>query len=317
LRHACVDEQSEVACGEAIAAATDAVVTGILDPGTYTAFADAHDRDAAGRYVLSLEVEPPAGSGVPGDTCADAIPLGIAPNVSGDTFDARDDVAGSCGGASAADVVYRLEVARRSRFLAALQAEEGPHVVVAWRRCGDRTTEIACGRELDEVLAPGTYFVAVDGSSEEALGRFVLSWSLQDLAVQAAACRAVPTLVDGATLSGTTSGAGDKFAVSCAAGESTVTGSDRVYKIVAPTRAHVQIELSASSFDGAIALRKACSDVAGAARGAELACEGWDSNGGQSTIIDRVLEAGTYWVVVDGKTPNDQGSFTLRYRTVR
>jgi hypothetical protein len=313
VRRSCADEQSEIACGEAGGAAGDAVVTGVFDAGTYTVFADAHDRDAAGRYSLQVDVAPAAGTGTTGDGCSDALPMGGGPTLSGDTFAARDDVAGSCGGAGAADLVYRLDVPRRSRLVAAFQSEEAPHLFVVWRRCGDRSTEIACGREIDDVLAPGTYFVAVDGSSEDAIGRFAVSWSLQDLTAQGGACLGAPTLVDGRTVVGTTAGAGDKFAASCAGANGTASGPDRVYKFVLPRRMHVHIALTASSFDAAIALRKVCADAAGGARAAELACEA-DSDVGQRTILERTLEAGTYWVVVDGQTPNDQGSFTLEYR---
>jgi hypothetical protein len=316
LRRACADEQSEVACGEPAGAGNDAVVTGVFDAGTYTVFADARDRDAAGRYSLEVVVAPLGGHGTAGDGCADAIGLGNGPSISGDTFDARDDVAGSCAGASAADVVYRVDVSKRSRFVAALQAEEAPHVLVLGRRCGDRSTEVACGRDLDEVLAPGTYFVAVDGASDDALGRFTLAWSMQDLTAQAGACLAAPTLVDGATVAGTTIGASDKFAVSCAGGDAMASGPDRVYKVVLPKRAHAHLELSAPSFDAAIALRMACADASGGPRAAELLCE-TDSDLGQRKIIDRVLEAGTYWVVVDGQAPSDQGPFTLEYRLSR
>ncbi len=316
MRHACADEQSEVACGEAPGAGSDAVLTGVFDAGTYTVFADARDRDAAGRYSLDVAVAPPAGDGTAGDSCADAIPLGGASTVSGDTFDAHDDVAGSCGGASAADVVYRLDVPKRSRFVAALQTEEAPHLLVLWHRCGDRSTEVACGRDLDEVLPPGSYFVAVDGATEDALGRFTLGWSVQDLTAQGGACVAASLLVDGVTVAGTTIGATDKFAVSCAADDGTSTGPDRVYKIVLAKRAHVHIELSAPSFEAALAVRKVCGDGLGGARAAELLCEA-DSDVGRRTIVDRVLEAGDYWVVVDGQAPNDQGPFTLEYRLLR
>lgn len=316
VRRSCLDEQSEVACGESGGAAGDAVVTGVFDPGTYTVFADAHDRDAVGRYSLQVDVAPTAGTGGSGDGCGDAIVLGNGASVSGDTFAARDDVAGSCGGAGAADLVYRVEVTKRSRLVAALQAEEAPHLLVVWRRCGDRSTEVACGRDVDEVLPPGTYFVAVDGSSEDALGRFTLSWSLQDLTAQGGACLSAPTLVDGGTVAGTTVGAGDKFAASCAGSDGAASGPDRVYKIVVPRRTRVHVALTASSFDAAIALRKVCADASGGAKAAELACEA-DSDVGQRTIIDRTLEVGTYWVVVDGQTPNDQGSFVLEYRAMR
>ena len=108
-----------------------------------------------------------------------------------------------------------------------------------------------------------------------------------------------------------------KLAVSCAGEDGTASGPDRVYKVAVPRRTHVHIELESSSFEAAIALRKSCGDASGGASAAELVCEASDTDGGQPTILDRVLEAGTYWVVVDGKTPNDQGSFTLRYRTAQ
>ena len=316
LRHSCVDEQSEVSCGEAAGAGGDAVITGVFDAGTYTVFADARDRDAAGRYSLEVAIAPPGGNGTAGDVCADAIPLGIGPAVSGDTFEARDDLSGSCGGASAADVVYRLDVSRRSRFVAGIQAEEAPHVLVLWHRCGDRSGELACGRDLDEILAPGSYFIAVDGASEDALGRFTLAWSAQDLTAQTGACLGAPVLVDGATVAGTTAGASDKFAVSCSGGDGTASGPDRVYRIVLSRRGHVHLELSAPSFDAAIALRKACADATGGPRAAELQCEG-DSDAGHRTVVDRTLEPGQYWVVVDGQGPTDEGPFSLEYRLLR
>ncbi len=159
--------RATIACGESGAAAGDATVTGIWDAGAYWVFADGHERDSTGRYTLLLETSTPAGAGTRADDCGDASPLaaGAAGNIGGDTFDARDDVAGSCGGAGAPDVVYRLEVAKRSRFVASLEDEEAPHVIVLWRRCGERSAEAACGRSVDEVLAPGAYFVGVDVDS--------------------------------------------------------------------------------------------------------------------------------------------------------
>jgi hypothetical protein len=316
LRRACADEQSEVACGESGEQAGDAAVTGIFEAGAYTVFADAHDRDAAGRYSLRADVAPLAGTGTIGDGCGDAVVLGADATVSGDTFWARDDVAGTCSGPGAADVVYRLDVPKRSRLVATLPAEEATHVLVVSRRCGDRTTELGCGREIDEVVAPGTYFVAVDGASEDALGRFSLAWSLQDLTGQTRACGGVPTLADGAAVTGTTVGMGDKFGVSCAGGDGTTSGPDRVYAIVVPRRARVHVVVTASGFDAAVALRRTCVDPSGGPKAAEVACEA-ESDVGQRTVIDRTLEAGTYWLVVDGQTPTDQGPFTLEYRTTR
>jgi hypothetical protein len=313
VRRSCADEQSEVSCGEPTGSGGDAVVTGIFEPGAYTVFADAQEQDVAGRYSLQVDAAPTAGSGVSGDSCGDALVLGSSTTVSGDTFAARDDVAGSCGGAGAADVLYRLDLAKRSRLFVSLQEEEARHMLVAWRRCGDRSTEVACGREIDEVLGPGTYFLAVDGSSEDVLGRFTLSWSARDLSAQSSACTAAPTLVEGRVVNASTIGAGDKFSLSCVGHDSAASGADRVYKFALPRRARVHVALSAASFEAALALRRVCADVSGGARAAEIACEA-DSDVGQRTVIDRTLEAGTYWVIVDGLTANEQGPFTLEYR---
>jgi hypothetical protein len=90
-----------------------------------------------------------------------------------------------------------------------------------------------------------------------------------------------------------------------------------VYKIVVPARQRVHLALSAPSFDVALAIRKTCADAAGGPRSAELACVSDGSESGQPITVDRTLEAGTYWVVVDGQTANDQGGFTLEYRAMR
>jgi hypothetical protein len=77
----------------------------------------------------------------------------------------------------------------------------------------------------------------------------------------------------------------------------------------------VRVTVTAPGFDAAIALRKVCPD--GSASGdVELACEA-DADSGHRTSIERTLDAGTYWIVVDGQSPNDQGPFTVEYRTVR
>jgi hypothetical protein len=313
LRRACSDPESETACGESRAGTNDAAMTGVLDEGGYTVFADARERDSAGRYTLSLETAPPAGSGIPGDACGDAIPLGgSGGTVAGDTFPARDDVSGSCGGGGAADVVYRLDVPRRSRLQASLQGEEGPHVLVAWRRCGDRASELACGPTLDEVLGPGTYFVGVDGATRDALGRFAMGWTVQDLAAQSTACASAPLLVAGRTAAGTTAGAGDRFATACGAHDGAADGPDRVFRFALAARAKVKLELVAPTFDAFLALRRSCGDAAGNTGGVQLACSA-AADRARTTQLEGTLERGTYWVVVDGQSPNDEGAFTLKY----
>jgi hypothetical protein len=320
VRRACADEQSEVACGESGAATGDAAVTGMFEPGTYTVFADARERESAGHYTLSLDTLPPGGSGVPGDGCGDAAPLGsgaaVTGTANGDTFAARDDVAGSCGGAGAPDVVYRLDVAKRSRFVATLDGEEATHLLVAWRRCADRSAEVACGRSIDTVLTPGSYFVAVDGAEPDTFGRFSLAWAVRDLTAQVGACASAVPLVEGRATSSTTVGAGDRFVTSCGASDAGASGADRVFKINVASRSTVRVTVSSTGFDPAVAIRRVCADGAPNGGDLEVACEA-DADSAHKTSVERTLEPGPYWIVVDGQSANDQGAFTIDYRVVR
>jgi hypothetical protein len=280
-------------------------------------FADGHVHDQAGAYTLQLDVAPPSGSGTTGDACDDAQPLaGASGSVSGDTFAARDDVSGSCGGAGAADALYRFDVPRRSRVVFSIENEESEHLLIVWKRCGDKGTEVACARSMDDVLAPGAYFIAVDGTGADKLGRFSLAWAQHDLTAQASACATVTSLAPGSKIEGSTIGASDKFLASCVSGDAGPSGPDRVYRITLAAHATVHLSLTATTFEPSLALRKSCVDVAGGAAGAELECAS-EGDGAHHTTIDREVEAGTYYVVVDGQSPSDQGPFALEYRVVR
>jgi hypothetical protein len=317
VRRSCADEQSEVDCADTTTGVGDAAVVGLFDPGQYTVFADGRRSDQTGTYTLQLDVAPPSGSGTTGDACDDAQPLaGATGTLAGDTFAAHDDVSGSCGGAGAADVVYRMDVTRRSRVVLSIDSEESEHLLVVWKRCGDKGAEVACARSVDEVLAPGTYFVAVDGTAPEKMGRFALSWAQHDLTAQTAACAAVPGLAAGGTASGTTIGAADKFIASCVTSDGGPSGPDRVYKITLASHATVHLAVTAATFDASLTLRKSCVDGPGGASAAELECAG-ESDGAHHTSIDRDLESGTYYVVVDGQSATDQGPYTLEYKLIR
>jgi hypothetical protein len=136
VRRTCSDEQSEVACSDISGADSEAAFVSVLDPGSYAVFADSRDQ-TDGRFTLAAETAPEAGSGVQGDGCADAEVLNHSdPNVTGDTFFAKDDIAGRCGGQGAADVVYRVDLPHKSRLIATMGQQDGAKDV--WRSL-DRT----------------------------------------------------------------------------------------------------------------------------------------------------------------------------------
>ncbi len=315
VRRVCADDASEVACSAHGASPEEAAFVGVLDPGAYAVFADATARDVAGRYTLRAEMALEQGSGVAGDGCSDAAPLSAPDKPTGDTFLARDDVAGSCGGGGAPDVVYRVDIARRTRFAAQVESEEGRHILVLSRACGDRSAEIACAARIDEALAPGVYFLAVDGATPSSFGRFTLDVRARDIGAQETACKSPPLLVAGKPLTASTSGAGDKFTTTCGGREDAPGTGDRVYRMSLAQKSHVQILLATPTWDGVVALRRSCVDVAASPRSSELRCNN-DVGDAHHSKIDMTIDAGVYFVVVDGHSAGDEGPFTLEYKVL-
>jgi hypothetical protein len=317
LRRVCADEASEIGCADSGAVSEEATWVGVLGAGSYAVFADAKETDQHGRFTLRAETAPEAGSGVTGDTCADAIAIGVTERtVSGDTFAARDDGAARCGGAGAPDVYYRLDLLRRSRVGVRVGNEEGKHIVSLARSCGDRATEIACANRVDEVLAAGVYWVAVDGATPDSFGRFDLDVRVTDVGGQETACQAPPLLVDGRTVHGTTVGAGDRFRTSCGGREDTQSSPDRMYKLVVAARSKVRLVLVTPTWDGVLTLRRSCVDTSASASAVEVRCNN-DAEDVHHARIEAPLDPGTYWVLVDGHASGNEGAFTLEYKTVR
>lgn len=319
VRGVCTDDRSELGCTDAGARSDEAAFVSVLDPGAYAVFADSAEKNARGRYAIEADMTVEGGAGVRGDACGDALP--IVPNdrpIDGDTFDAKDDVSGRCTARGAPDVLYRFEVTRRSRVTARFTAEEGAHAFVLARSCTDRATELACGTTLDEVLSPGVYSLAVDGTTKGAFGRYTFELKAKDVTLQEAACRAPPPLALGQTVTGTTVGAGDRFTASCAGGEDLQASGDRVYKLTIASRTRVELALSTPSHDGVLALRTTCLDPPrmSSARGVEVACNN-DAPDNRHSKIVTTLDAGTYFVVVDGHQGKHEGPFTLTARAVK
>jgi hypothetical protein len=310
VRRTCLDDRSEVGCTDSGAKSEEAALVTVLDPGAYTVFADSAEKGSHGRYVIQAELTSETGAGIRGDSCADAIT--IVPNekaVEGDTFEAKDDISARCAGAGAPDALYRFEVTHRSRVTARFTAEEGEHVFVLARSCTDRASELACASTIDEVLSPGTYSLAVDGTPRGPFGRYTFQLKARDLSLQESACRAPPALVLGQTVKGTTAGAGDRFVESCAGREEAQASSDRVFKLTLAARTHLQLLLSTPGHDGVLAIRKACVDPPQmkSVRTVESACNN-DGPDNRHSKIDTTLDPGTYFV---------EGAFTLESKIVK
>jgi hypothetical protein len=293
-----------------------ATYTGVLEAGGYAVFADSTGREGDGRFTLLAETSPMQGSGAPGDTCPDAFPIAASARYDGDTFPSRDDVAGSCGGAGAPDEVYRLDLPKRMRLTTRIARQEGHHVFVLTRTCGDRSGEIACGATIDQVVSPGTYWLAVDGATPMDFGRYSFEARFHDVGAQETACKSAPILRSGSTVTASTDGAGDKFTTSCGGREDTQSNPDRMYRIDLAHKSHVTLALTTATWDGVLALRRSCVDPVPATgvQANELRCNNDDGGDSHRAKIDMNLEAGTYYVLVDGNATGNSGPFTLDYR---
>ncbi len=322
VRRTCTDERSEIACfdqSSGIQQNTQAVFVGVLDPGSYTVFADSSQEAADGQFSLTAELAPETGTGGTGDGCADAIPLTTSTTASGDTFDVKDDISGKCTGPGAPDVVYRIDLPHRSRIRARFAGEEGKndrqrgHVLVLQKTCADRSSELACAETIDQVLQPGTYFLAVDGATTSSFGKFELEYNVQDVSAQETACKSAPTLGEGQTVSGSTKGVPNHFETSCGGDARYGVSGDRVYRIVLTQRSSITLVLTTVGWDGVLAVRRACLDPTGSSgpHAAEVACNN-DAEDAQHSRITTTIEPGTYFVIVDGFR-STEGSYTLSY----
>ncbi len=319
LRKTCGDDKTEIGCSDSGAKPEDATFVGFVDPGAYTVFADSSEKSVHGRYTIEAELIPESGTGARGDSCGDALPINATEkSVEGDTFPARDDFAGKCSAPGTPDVVYRFELTKRARVRAQLATQEGEHTFVLLKNCTDKTSEVACSASIDEVLPPATYWLVVDGANREGLGRFSFSLSARDVTAQEAACKAPPLLVANQKVTGTTVGAGDKFMTSCGGREDVQASPDRIFKLVLPQKQKIQLLLSTPTHDGVLAIRKSCLDPPHmrSVRAAEASCNN-DSGDNRHSKIETTLEAGTYFVVVDGHSGKNEGSFTLEYKTLK
>ncbi|MBX3274794.1 MAG: pre-peptidase C-terminal domain-containing protein [Sandaracinaceae bacterium] len=310
VRSDCQNPNSELACNDDHRDTRHSMLVTTLDAGRYFVYADGFSDGQSGDYSLRADLVPVTGGNAPADNCTAPGQAAAGQDIVVDTFAASDDLAGSCGGQGAPDTVYQLQVQNRVRMRARLAEGEFPAAMYIQRTCGQASTEVVCASggpgqaELDANLQPGTYFLVVDGAAQDAFGAARVEVQFDDLAALERACQQAPQIRPGRTLTGDTSGSSDRFQATCAGG---ARSNDLVYRLVLTRRQRVHIQ-SEQQYDGAIYIRRSCADMS-----TEVACND-DHGDNRHSLIDTVLDRGTYYVFVDGFANNSQGSFTLDVR---
>lgn len=303
LQSECGNPASEIECNDDFGDTQHSLVTAEVAPGRYYVFADGYGQGSVGDYSITADLGPTGGGSAPGDNCSAPASVTLGQPWSADSFAAADDLAGSCGGQGAPDTVHQFTVSSRSRVRAQLRDQEYPALMYLQSSCGG--AELACagaGAELDLTLAPGTYFLVVDGEAAGAFGNAEVDLRVDDLTALERACRSAPMIRPGRQISGSTASSSDRFQSTCA---DRSQSPDLVYRLRLSRRQHVRISAEQADFDGAIYVRSDCTSGS-----AEVACND-DAGDNRHSMIEVTLDAGLYYVYVDGYATGNAGAFTL------
>lgn len=308
VRRQCADPSTEIACNDDYRDTRHSLLTTTVDAGRYYVYADGYASGSNGDYSLLAELGPASGGpAVTADSCASPGAHVAGQDLIADTFAASDDLAGSCGGQGAPDVVYRIDLRSRTRLRASFLDMEFAPVVYLQSACGTAGSELFCvdataGQPVDQIVPAGTYFLVVDGQQPDAFGHAQISLQLDDLGALEQACRSAPMIRPGRQITGDTTGSTDRFQATCAGG---AQSPDLIYRLQLRRTQRVRISSEQTDFDGAIYVRGDCTDAT-----SEQACND-DAGDNRHSMIDTVLPQGTYYVFVDGYASGNQGHFTL------
>ena len=164
--------ETVLACG------TDEVTTLELDPGTYYVVVDADAPGQTGDFSLTVELE---ASPLPvNDTCATPTAIAAGPvliQVNGTTRWGLDQYAGSCSGDGAADVVYSFVADNANDDLVVTIDAPFAAVLILRAQTCEGGFQMACsttGSLSSQGMAPGTYYLFVDGVTPADEGAFTL-----------------------------------------------------------------------------------------------------------------------------------------------
>ncbi len=244
----------------------------------------------------------------PPSSCDRPAPIGDFGVFRGTTAGAPSAVSGTCAGAGP-EVVFALDPALGPVCLSTAGSVVDT-VLHVRSDCGAPASELACNDDtaglglasrVDVAAGAGLAYVFVDSFGAPG-GAFSLDVSPGPCgAGPGGGCAdAIPLPAGGGIMQGTTDGRANALAGRCGGG----AAPDIVYTLRLDERSDVAVEVV--GFDTVLYLRAACADAA-----TELGCnDDSDPPGGFGSGLFGTLEAGLYFVVVDGYGVNG-GPFTL------
>jgi hypothetical protein len=310
----CALASDEIACSSSTNAH---VFRHALDAGTYYV-----EVSASAPTFVDVDVEVSAPTSPPADETCVGSPV-IAPNVTIDVPLAmhQDDVPSSClvGGIDAA---YELDLSEASDVLVEMRTSSGDTGAAAIDTppC-DSHSEIVCAestaspvRVSKHNLAAGSYRVVLESAQGEPVSAtaFVRAAVPPTEVLFADTCaEAMSIPADGGFFQGNTANAHADYPAGCDQAGGPANGApDEMLKLVLSEKKRVVLDMTGSAYSTLLDVRKGST-----CPGAEVPLGCTIGYGSATSFLDLTLEAGTYWIQIDG-FDGDSGAWFLDVRVV-
>jgi hypothetical protein len=321
VRSVCDDPNSTLRCE------TDAPAQArlhALSPGTYFLVLEGPSTREVD-FDLDVAILPPTPA-PPGDECATAIQLPLDTKVAGSLVGLQDTVNLVCEcpsekpevpcGLFFDEAIYVLDVAQATDL--DVQVEGGGEAVLDFAlqsTCGQNAGQLACQNAGFQTrvrnVQPGRYYLVVESADQVAFGIQVDQLPLsQPTAVSGNdSCASAQTIpVSGGLFAGDTLGMLDDYQGSCGGA---ARSKDAVFKLDLDTQRRVRAEL-VGTFDTVLHMFANTAGAAGCPGYTDLP-DGCDDDGGSGSgsLLDLELDAGSYFLIVDGYNTLNAGAYTL------
>lgn len=295
-------------CG--VGVSSNAVLRGAKPGKYYVIVEDIDGVEPDASLLVSLSEPSPA---VAGDLCEGAIEVPLGTEVTGTLADKENDYETSCV-SGYRDAVYFFELAKRQDVTVKVDAGAFRVAAALQKTCGDDGSQLRCHADMSprlrlRSLDKGTYYVIVEASSGPSTRVSVEATDpLSPTTVSGnGSCESAQTIGEsGGLFQGTTTDLGDKYlSFMC---NSVISSPDAFFKLTLATTKNVIISTEGSSFRTEVSLISGACSVQN-----ERACDD-EAGDGNAGYLERKLDPGTYFIVVDGKD-GARGDYTLEVLT--
>jgi len=303
VQSTCGDEDTDLRC---VRGSTAGTRLHQVPAGTYFAVVEgssSRENDFSLDIAFEAPTPPPAG-----DLCSNAIPITAPATITGTLADKQDDIDLSCG-FNYRDIVYEVTLTERSDLVVVGDGSGSFMYVGIQETCGDDGSQLRCtsgnpSRSRIRDLSPGSYYIVVESFSGTS---FELEIEASDPTVPVAVsgndtCETAHVIPPaGGLFSGTTATAlADYETALCGSG---ARSNDVAFRLDLTETKSVVATTDGSAFDTVLHMHTSeCVTLE------EEVCND-DGGEGSTSRIERTLNAGTHYFIVDGWSDGRAGDY--------